>query len=174
MAQQACADMIERQVCERKRAVAVTYVSGTVQHVVELVSKVPITPSILGKLDGKERRPLWPRPRVPVSLVRVVVYESGVAAFLPLDVILGNFGQVAVFVDVSRENEYASLGRIAKGGWRRSWEFANQHGRIRSSAQGRIGEMDQDGIDARGLAFLVSNNMTDGAVIEPERLSTVR
>ena len=37
-----------------KRA-AKTYVSGAIQHVIELVPKVPVLPSILKELDRKER-----------------------------------------------------------------------------------------------------------------------
>jgi hypothetical protein len=105
-----------------KRAVT-TYVSSAMQHVVELVSKLPL-PSILEKLDGKERRSLRPCPRVPVSFVCVVVHKSVVTAVLPLLVVLGDFGQIPILIDIVRKDEHASLGRVAKARRRRSWEFA--------------------------------------------------
>ena len=83
---------------------------GTVQHVEECVSKVPLPFAILDKLDGEERWPLRPSPGVPVSHVGMVVYEGGMTTFLPLFVVLGNFGEVSIFVDVVRKDEYASLG----------------------------------------------------------------
>jgi hypothetical protein len=140
------------------------------QHVVELVSKLPL-PRILVKLDGKERRSLRPCPCVPVSLVRVVVHKCVVTAVLPFLVVLGDFSQISILVDVIRKDENASLGSIAKAGRRRSWEFAKQHGWIRSYLVG--GEKDRDGVDARRIAFLISNNVSDSAVIEPEGLSAV-
>ena len=156
----------------RKRAVK-TYVFGAMQHVVELVPKVPVLPSILEELDRKERWSLRASPRVPVSLVRVIVYESGVAAVLPLLVVFGDFRQITILVDVVRKDEHTSFCRVAKAGWRRSWEFAKERGWIRSHVEALAGENDRDGVDARRLAFLIGNNMTDSAVVEPECLSTV-
>src|SRR6266403_860453 len=97
---------------------------GTIQHIVELVPKMPMPLSVLVKLDGEERRALRPRPRVPMSLVRIVVYQGGMAAVLPLYVVLGDVGQIPILVDVVRKNEKANLARVAKavGGCR--WEFA--------------------------------------------------
>jgi hypothetical protein len=143
------------------------------QHVVELVSKLPL-PRILVKLDGKERRSLRPCPCVPVSLVRVVVHKCVVTAVLPFLVVLGDFSQISILVDVIRKDENASLGSIAKAGRRRSWEFAKQHGWVRGYVEALVGgEQDRDGVDARRLAFLIGNNVSDSAVIEPEGLSAV-
>jgi hypothetical protein len=109
-----------------------------------------------------------------VSLVRVIVYESGITAVLPFLVVFGDFGQITVLVDVVRKDEHTSFGRVAKAGWRRSWKFAKEHGWIRSHVEALVGENDRDGIDACRLAFLIGNNMTDSAFVEPECLSTVR
>jgi hypothetical protein len=108
-----------------------------------------------------------------MSLVRVVIYKGGVPAVLPFIVVLGNFDQVPILVDVFREDEHAGLGRVTKAGWRRSREFANEHGRVRSHIEAFVGEKDRDGVEARRLAFLVGNDVCDSAVIEPECLSTV-
>ena len=99
-----------------KRA-AKTYVSGAMQHVVELVPKVPVLPSILEELDRKERGSLRASPRVPVSLIRVIVYESGVTAVLPLLVIFGDFRQITILIDAVRKDEHTSFCRVAKAGW---------------------------------------------------------
>lgn len=142
------------------------------QHVVELVSKMPL-PRILVQLDGKERRSLWPCPCVPVSLVRVVVHKCGVTAVLPFLVVLGHFGQIPILVDIVRKEENASLGSITKAGRRRSWEVVKQREWIRSHIEALVGEKDRDGDDSRRLAFLIGNNVSDSAVIEPEGLSAV-
>ena len=157
---------------EGKRAVK-TYVFGAMQHVVEPVPKVPVLPSILEELDRKERWSLRASPRVPVSLVRVIVYKSGVAAVLPLLVVFGDFRQITILVDVVRKDEHTSFCRVAKAGWGRSWEFAKERGWIRSHVEALAGENDRDGIDARRLAFLIGNDMSDSAVIKPECLTTV-
>jgi hypothetical protein len=87
---------------------------GTVQHIVELVPKMPTLLSVLIKLDGEKRRALRPRPCIPMSLVRVVVHKGSITAVLPLLVVLQNFGQIPILIDVVRKNEKASLGRVAK------------------------------------------------------------
>ncbi len=97
---------------------------GTIQHVVELVPKMPTLLSVLIKLNGEKRRSLRPSPRVPMSLVRIVVYKGCITAGLPLLVVLGNVDQIPILVDVVGENEKASLGRVAKAVGRCSWEFA--------------------------------------------------
>jgi len=165
--------LIEPSSARKEKKRAGTYVPSAMQHIVELVSKLPF-PRILVKLDGKERRSLRPRPCVPVSLVRVVVHKCGVTAVLPFLVVLGHFGQIPILVDIVRKDENASLGSITKAGRRRSWEFAKQHGWIRSHVEALVGgEKDRDGVDARRLAFLIGDNMSDSAVIEPEGLSAV-
>jgi hypothetical protein len=108
---------------EKNKRAGATYVPSAMQHIVELVSKLPLF-RILIKLDGKERRSLRPCPCVPVSLVRVVVHKCGVAAVLPFLVVLGYFGQIPILVDIVRKDENASLGSITKAGRRGSWEFA--------------------------------------------------
>lgn len=150
-----------------------TYVSGAMQHVVERVPKVPALSSVLEELDSKERWSLRACPRVPVSLVRVVVDESGVPTVLPFLVVFGDFGQIAILVDVVRKDEHTSLCRVAKAGWGRSWKSAEERGRTQSRVETLVGENDRDSVDACRLAFLIGNNMTDSAVIEPECLSTV-
>ena len=87
---------------------------GTIQHVVELVPKMPTLLRVLIKLDGEQRRPLRPRPCIPMSLVRVIVHKGSITAVLPLLVVLENFGQIPVLVDVVRKNEKAGLGCVAK------------------------------------------------------------
>jgi len=97
-----------------------------------------------------------------------------VTAVLPFLVVLGYFGQIPILVDIVRKDENASLGSITKAGRRRSWEFAKQRGWIRSHVEALVGgEKDRDGVDARRLAFLIGDNMSDSAVIEPEGLSAV-
>ena len=97
---------------------------GAIQHVAELVPKMPTPLGVLVKLHGEKRRPLRPRPRIPMSLVGLVVHKGGIAAVLPLLVVLEDAGQVPVFVDVVRKYEEASLGRVAKAVGRSRWEFA--------------------------------------------------
>ena len=97
---------------------------GTIQHIVELVPKMPTLLSVLIKLDSEKRRPLRPRPCIPMSLVRVVVHIGSIAAVLPLLVVLKNVGQILILVDVVRKNEKASLDRVAKAVGRCRWEFA--------------------------------------------------
>ena len=97
---------------------------GTIQHIVELVPKMPTLLRVLIKLDGEQRWPFRPRPCIPMSLVRVVVHKGSITAVLPLLVILEDFGQIPVLVDVVRKNEKASLGRVAKAVGRCCWEFA--------------------------------------------------
>ena len=155
-----------------KRAVK-TYVSGANQHVAKLVPKVPVLPSILEELDSKERRSLRASPRVPVSLIRVIVYESGITAVLPFLVVFGDFSQITILVDVVRKDKHTSFCCVAKARWRRSWKLAKEHGWIRSHVETLVGENDRDGVDACRLAILIGNNMTDSAVVEPECLSTV-
>jgi hypothetical protein len=171
MAQRACAGRGVK--CKKSKRAVKTYVSGAIQHVVEFVPKVPMLPSILEELDRKERRSLRASPRVPVSLIRVIVYESGITAVLPFLVVFGNFSQITILVDVVRKDEHTSFCRVAKARWRRSWEFAKEHGWIRSHIEAFVGENDRDGVDACRLAILIGNNMTDSAVVEPECLSTV-
>ena len=96
---------------------------GTFQHVVKLVPKMPTLLSVLVKLDCEKRRPLRPRPRIPMSLVRVVVHKRSITAVLPLLVVFGNVGQVPILVDVVRKDEKACLGRVAKAVGRGRWEF---------------------------------------------------
>lgn len=96
---------------------------GTLQYIVELVPKMPMLLSVLIKLNGEKRWPLRPRPRIPMSLVRVVVHQGGITAVLPLLVVLGNVGQIPILVDVVRKNEKASLGRVAKTVGRCRGEF---------------------------------------------------
>jgi hypothetical protein len=98
--------------------------SGAIQHIVELVPKMPTPLSVLIELDGEKRRPLRPRPCVPMSLVRVVVHKGGITAVLPLLVVLGNAGQFSVLVHVVRKDEKATLGRVAKAVGRCRREFA--------------------------------------------------
>jgi hypothetical protein len=109
---------------------------GAIQHIVELVPKMPTLLGVLIKLDGEKRRPLRPRPCVPMSLVRVVVHKGGVAAVLPPLVVLGNVGQIPILVDVVRKNENASLGRVAKAVGRCRWEFTQKHAAGRITGQG--------------------------------------
>jgi hypothetical protein len=97
-----------------------------------------------------------------------------VPAALPLIVVLWNLAQIPVLVDLVRENENARLGRVAKAGRRRSREFAEGRAgrrRMRSQVEGLVGEMDRDGVEARHLGFLIGDDIADGAVVEPERLS---
>ena len=149
--------------------------SGTIQHVVELIPKVPMLVSVFRKLDGEKRGSFRHRPCVPVSFERIVVHKGGVTAVLPLLVVLRNFRQIPVLVDTVRKNEHAGLGRVAKAGWRCSWEFAQQHaGRVRVQVESLVGEMDRDGVEARRLVSLFGGDITDSAVVEPERLSAVR
>jgi hypothetical protein len=101
-----------------------THMPGTIQHIVELVPKMPSLLGVLIKLDGEKRRPLRPRPCIPMSLVRVVVHKGSITAVLPLLVVLGNVGQIPILVHVVRKNEKASLGRVAKAVGRRRWECA--------------------------------------------------
>ena len=108
-----------------------TYVSSTMEHVGELLSKMPLVLSVLGQLDGKERWLLRPRPSIPVSLIRFVVYEGSITSFIPLSIVLGNFRQFSVFMNIVRKYEQAGLGRIAEAGRRLSREFTEQNGRIR-------------------------------------------
>ncbi len=61
------------------------------QHIVELIPKVPMLPYILEKLDSKEQWLLQPYPHVLVLLICVIVYESGVPAVLPFVIVLGDF-----------------------------------------------------------------------------------
>jgi hypothetical protein len=159
--------------CKERKMVVTTYMSGTVQHVDERVSKMPIPFCILGELDGEEGWPLGPRPGVPMSLVGIVVYESGGTTFLPLVVVLGNFGQISIFVDVVGKDKYASLVCIAKAGRRCGWEFAEQHRGIRSHVESLGGEMDRKGVETRCLAVVIRDNMSDGAIIKPKGLSTL-
>lgn len=98
--------------------------SGTTQHIVELVPKMPTLLSVFIKLDGEKRRPLRPRPCIPMSVVRVVVHKGSITAVLPLLVVLGNIGQIPILVDVVRKNEKASTGRVAKAVGRCCGEFA--------------------------------------------------
>lgn len=97
---------------------------GTIQHIVELVPKMPTLLGVLVKLDGEKRRPLRPRPRIPMSLVRVVVHKGIITAVLPLLVVLRNVGQIPILVDVVRKYEKAGLGRVAKAVGRCRREFA--------------------------------------------------
>src|SRR6266852_1326427 len=96
---------------------------GTMQHIVELVPEMPTLLRVLIKLDGEKRRPLRPRPRIPMSLVRVVVHKGTITAILPLLVVLENVGQITILVDVVRKYEKAGLGRVAKAVGRCRWEI---------------------------------------------------
>ena len=61
---------------------------------------MPLVLSVLRKLDSEKRWPLRPRPSIPVSLIRIVVDEGSVAPFIPLSIVLGNFRQLTVFIDI--------------------------------------------------------------------------
>jgi hypothetical protein len=50
--------------------------------------------------------------------------------------------------------------------------FAKERGWIRSHVEALVVD-DRDGVDARRLAFLIGNKMTNGAAMKPECLSTV-
>ena len=158
---------------QRSERAVKTDVSGAMQHVVKRVPKVPVLSSVLEELDSKERWSFRASPRVPVSLVRVIVHESGVTAVLPFLVVFGDFGQITILVDVVRKDEHTSFCRVAKAGWGRSWKSAEERGWTQSHVGALVGENDRDGVDACRLAFLVGNNMADSAVIKPECLSTV-
>lgn len=110
--------------CKNVRKQSRTHMPGAIQHIVELVPKMPPLLGVLIKLDSEERRTLRPRPCIPMSLVRVVVHKGSIAAVLPLLVVLGNVGQIPILVHVVRKNEKASLGRVAKAVGRCRWEFA--------------------------------------------------
>lgn len=173
MAPQVYADRVSKR--KKGRRESGTYMPGTIQHVVKLIPKVPTLISVLIKLDGEKRGSLRHRPRVPVSFERIVVHKGRVTAVLPILVVFRNFRQIPILVDIVRKNQHASLGRIAKAGWRCSWEFAQQHaGRVRAQFESFVGEMDRDGVDARRLGSLFGGDITNSAVVEPEHLYTVR
>jgi hypothetical protein len=113
MARQVYADRASKVQERKRRSTNVQYMPGPIQHVVELVPKVPTLLGVLEELDGEKRGPLRPPSTCP-SVARIVVHEGGVPATLPLFVVLGNLSQIPVLVDVVREDENACLGRVAK------------------------------------------------------------
>ena len=68
---------------------------------------MPAPFAIRDKLGGEERRPLRPRPVVPVARR---YQEGSMTRFLPLFVVLRNFDQATIFVEAIGNDEYASLG----------------------------------------------------------------
>jgi hypothetical protein len=81
-----------------------TYVFGARHQVVRHVSRVFVLPSI--KRDGRFGPDC---PRVPESLIRVIVYGSGVIAVLAFLVVFGDFSQITILGDVVRTDEHTGF-----------------------------------------------------------------
>jgi hypothetical protein len=60
MARQVHANRVSK--CKKVRKQSRTHMPGAIQHIVELVPKMPSLLSVPIKLDGEKRQPLWPCP----------------------------------------------------------------------------------------------------------------
>ena len=98
------------------------------------------------------------------------LHESGVNAVLPFPVVFGDFtsDQITIIMTLPEKTRIpvSAARRKLDGG--AVGKFAKVRGWIRSHFEALVGENDRDNEDARRLAFLIGNDMTDGAVIKPE------
>ena len=128
---------------------------------------------ILVQRHGEERLVLGTNPSVPLALKVVIVDQSGIATVVVLFVVFLDSLQIAVCMDVRREDKNASRVRIAKvcGGGDR--EGSNRDGL--ASTDHIFFERDWDGEQLLFLllVFACLYDVGDGASIKPKCVAAV-
>ena len=141
------------------------------------ISEGPFARRLFGELDTEQGRPLGPDPCVPVPFEGFVVHEGGVAAVLPCFIVLFDLLEVAVRVDVIREDEDTCLGGVPEVGRSRRRELADVHRRLGEGRnRGRTCidlERDRVKVDDLVLVSAFSNGVREGSRVEPEGFTAV-
>ena len=92
------------------------YVSSSLQKVHEILFEVPLVSRILPQLDAEQGLRLGSCPRIPVSFVGGIVYQSGISTFLVGFVVFLDVLELSIAVHVVREDQSTTLRRITEIG----------------------------------------------------------
>ena len=142
----------------------------SLQEVDEVGTKSPLPVRALAELNTEERRSLRSDPSIPVALERFVVDERSVASILPSLIVLLHLLQVSILVHVVREDEGASLGRVAEVGGRVGRELADVLRGVREDEASRRLDLDGDGVEVDDLVLVgaLDDGVSEGTVVQPE------
>lgn len=153
--------------------------SCTVQYINEFLAKGPCAACSLSQSHSKQRAPLRPNPRIPLSFKCIIVYEGGVSTVLPLLVLLLHGREVSVWKDIVGEDQELRVPvelEVARGG---GGKLADQGG-IFWGAEDRgtsalCFELDRPAVESLhlflSLAFV--DGVSNRARVEPERIAAI-